>query len=91
MWVVIAWREQVLEPVEGTGRADLGQRPRMMPQWQPRAAVWASPDGADSLCSEDSLHSARRHVGQFHGGAVYQYPANEPDPIGRAKRDVMAT
>lgn len=84
-WVVIAWRETVMEPVEGTGRADLGQRPRMMPQWRPCAVVWARSGSAADV------ESAKRHMQahRLHGGAVYQYPADEADPIGRAKREVM--
>lgn len=86
MWVVIAWREQVMEPVEGTGRADLGMRPRMLARWESRALVWSRAG------SQADAESARRHVEheRLHGGTVCQYPSSEPDPIGRAKRDVMA-
>lgn len=84
MWVVIAWREESMVPVEGTGRPDIGRRARMLPQWEPHAVVWARVDEGDAL-----IASARKHARRFRG-VVYQYPDSELDPIGRAKRDVMA-
>lgn len=83
MCIVVAWTED--EWVHGgePHRADLGERPGMIAVRRPRAAVWV-PDGDDADLRRAEVYA------ELRSARVYTYPVGEPDPIGRAKADVMA-
>ena len=86
-WVMLAWREPVDVPVEGTGRAVLGVRPRMTTVMQPRACVWCS----DAL--ESDVEAAQLHAAQARAAnptlRVVVLPGDCDDPIEAAKEEVM--
>ncbi len=69
--------------------ADIGAHPGMRRVYVPHALVWLSRGSA-----EDEAR-ARTYVAEGRGWDiesqrhVYTYPPDEPDPLGRAKRDVM--
>lgn len=83
--IVIAWAmsERVWdgEPY----RADLGERPGLVDVVTPRAAVWLN-SGSRADFEKAKAYAAE----EGEGRVVFVYPENEPDPIGRAKRDVVS-
>ncbi len=84
--IVVAWIEdtQDLAPGQKTWRHDLGERPKLVDVKKPHAAMWLNSGSVDDVAK------ARRYVKNDHpdSGRVFAYPTTEPDPLGRARREV---
>jgi len=78
--IVIAWVSEESVPVR------LGARHKMKPCYVAKAAVWLldgrliDVDKARVYC--DALSGEKRHV--------FTYPMAHPDPLGAARRDILA-
>ena len=83
--IVIAWAEDGKEWDGEPFRADAGRPPRYVDVVIATACVWLL-DG-----SAADVDKARAFVTSHYGarGAVYVYPVTEPDPLKRAKREIM--
>lgn len=80
-WIVLARVEQ--EQVPSTqGRFDLGEHPAFTEEDKPVSLVWGRGDFARN--TEQASAYAERE-----GYLLFMYPPDEPDPLGRAKLDVM--
>lgn len=86
MWVILAWVEAHKEPVEGTGRPDLGVPPEWRDVVVPRAVTWVI-DGDDS----DIERATAYGNSQVPRARVFTYSRWETDPLARARADVMGS
>lgn len=82
MWIVLAKTEEVARVVRAR-RADLGEAPVLRWEPEPRALVWLV-NGREADVADAEAFAARE------GWRVFTYPLAEGDPLGRAKRDVLA-
>jgi hypothetical protein len=82
--IVAAWVVTDFEVVS-QGRRDLGERPKLREVKVPKAVMWANKGTSEDV--EKAKAWARKETD--HEVAVLVYPTSEPDPMGRAKRDVL--
>lgn len=83
--IVVAWTNRATVPVDWEStRIDMGELPRFEVVVEPAAAVWLL-EG-----TRHDFADAGRHIASLPGGRVFVYPVGEPDPLGRAKADVLA-
>jgi hypothetical protein len=81
----VAWTTVEAVPDGRPVAIDLGQRPRFVDTTTPHAAVWV-------LRGEQAdIAKARRFIEAEHPdtGRVLVYPDGEPNPLGRARTDVL--
>jgi len=81
MQIIIAWVEEAQELVKA-GRHDLGESHKFRTVLIPRSLMWLNNGKA-----EDIAKAAR--YAESEGYSVLLY-TNESDPLGRARREVMA-
>ena len=81
--IVIAWTAEDCRPVGPMARIDLGERTKL--EWFPvgRSAMWKN-QGTDA-----DVEKARAYAATQDGYRVFVYPATEPTPLARARRDVL--
>lgn len=79
--IVLARVEQE-QIIDKHGRIDLGERHTFRAVPRPVAVVWANHGGERDVKRAESFALAE-------GYRVLSYPASEPDPLGRARADVM--
>ena len=79
--IVLAYTEEVTVLIRER-RTDLGERPDTRTELQAKAAVWLLAGGADDL------RKAKAHAASL-GWQVFTYPTDEPDQLGRARKDVL--
>lgn len=86
--IVVAWTEDAREiaPGQRPWRHDLGERPKLVDVKKVHAAMWLNRGGVADV------DRARAYVRQTQRdtGRVFVYPLEEKDPLGRARRDVLA-
>lgn len=84
--IVIAWTDEgwILDPAAPMARRDLGERPKMKAVQVAHAAVWLN-EGGKADAEKAKAHMAR----EYPEGRVFLFPVDEPDPLGRAKREVL--
>ena len=80
-WIVLARVEQEQVPSK-QGRFDLGERHEFTEVDKPVSLIWGRGDFARN--TEQASAYAERE-----GYLLFMYPPDEPDPLGRAKLDVM--
>ena len=84
--IVIAWTTVAMEIVRER-RTDLGERPELREVNVPRACVWLNEGGPADVMK------AHAYAATLDGPLrlVFAYETSEPDPIARAKRDILAS
>lgn len=83
--IVIAWPVVGLEPDDAPYARDLGHRPTLRSVTRGCAVVWLLAG------SEGDVEAAERYARERGEGArVFCYPEGEADPLGRARREVVA-
>ena len=89
--IVAAWVEN--DGMVATGRMErfdgVNYRPEYVPCPKPRALVWLK-KGTDADATKAAEFIAAQHAADALAHAVFTYPTTEKDPLGRARRDVMA-
>ena len=80
--IVIAWTETETVVVQ-VRRTDLGERPLTREVVVGRSCVWANQ-------GTRSDHLAALKYARREGYSVYSYATTETDPLGRARREVVA-
>ena len=91
--VVWAWAEdrRVWDGVPYA--ADLGARPGLRTERVAHACVWVSDGGVEDLARARRVADQENEASGYaplERRRVYSDPASEPDPLGRARRDVLA-
>jgi hypothetical protein len=89
MVIVVAWTETVSVWDGEAFAADLGRHPRLVEQVQPKACIWLN-CGTEEDVQKAKSYAAGRITSQGYPGAVFTYSETEPDPLGRAKVDILA-
>lgn len=89
MQIVIAWVETVHVHDGQPWSADLGTRPGMREERRAVAAMWTSA-GTDKDVTKASEWARKSNTSDDPTRHVFVYPADEPDPLGRAKADALA-
>lgn len=86
--IVVAWTEdtQEIAPGQRPWRHDLGERPKLVQAKKAHAAMWRNRGGRADI---DKAHAYSRKENP-DTGKVYVYPVTEKDPLGRARRDILA-
>jgi len=77
---------QELAPGQKSWRHDLGERPKLVDVKKPYAAVWKN-SGTAADVTKACEYSMKTNPGT---GIVLVYPVTEKDPLGRARKDVLA-
>lgn len=67
--------------------SDLGQRPKFVPTRRAVAMVWVTEREGDDVALERQKAAA---FAAKDGYAVFEFPADEPDPLGKARAAVLA-
>ncbi len=86
-WIVLA-RPDTDIVVTQEGRRDLGERSKFREVPIARASVWYGPKSTESA-DPASVVKAREYASR-EGYEVFTYPSSERDPLGRAKRELLA-
>jgi len=68
-------------------RRDLGERPEMIPVTVGKAGMWSGKTPEPKLA--ETLAKATAY-GDKEGYRIFVYPSSEKDPLGRARREVVA-
>jgi hypothetical protein len=86
--IVVAWTEdeQELAPGQRSWRHDLGERPKLVDVKKPYAAMWRN-RGTETDIAKAHEYSRKENP---KTGRVMVYPTTEKDPLGRARKDVLA-
>jgi len=86
--IVVAWTEdeQDLAPGQRPWRHDLGERPKLVDVKKPYAAMWRNSGTAVDVTKAQE-YSRKENP---KTGRVMVYPTTEKDPLGRARKDVLA-
>jgi hypothetical protein len=86
--IVVAWTEdmQDLAPGQRSWRHDLGERAKLVVVKKPYAAMWRNAG------TPEDVVKARAYAKKENPttGRVMVYPTTEKDPLGRARKDVLA-
>jgi hypothetical protein len=84
--IVLAWAEDTFVHDGMPYQADLGHAPRMVPCRKTSAAVWLNAGGAADLAKANAYAAADKDKQVY----VYTFPCAEKDPLGRARKQVLA-
>lgn len=84
--IVVAWTTKEMEHDGRPFAMDLGARPRMVEVTKAHACVWLNRG------RERDIETARAYIASHEAetGRVFVYPTSEKDPLGRARREIMA-
>ena len=82
--IVIAWIEDGRRCTNfETRRTDLGEAAVFEDVLIPRAALWLNSG------DEEDWEKASKHASTFPRSKVFAFPTDEPDPQGRARREIL--
>ncbi len=88
MTIVVAWTTDAVEidPKQKAWRHDLGARPKMSDVKEARAAIWLN-KGTQADLVKATTWVTKGYPGS---GRVFVYPTTEKDPLGRARKEIIA-